>query len=102
MATQCAQRGQVRRPLTQPEVLKPRPPAIMAVAPLRGAAARAGMSGGAPGIEAELDAITGAEPAVGREQRLGGGDYGIALEHRLSPLRQPLEQPRKIGRSRYQ
>src|SRR5207237_5944364 len=100
IASERGERRQVGRALGQPQMLQTRPVAVVPLAALDLAAARTAVRVGAPRIEQQRRAVLGADAAVGRQQRLRGGQRRHAGEQRGGALAEMGDQRREIGRAR--
>src|SRR5207245_649636 len=93
------ERGEMCRPLGEPQVLEPRPGAVVPLAGVRLATARAAVLVRAPRIEGECRAVCRADAAVGGEQSLLGRDGRHPLDHGRGALTQAGQQGRQIARA---
>src|SRR3989442_1772047 len=87
------------RSFGKPEMLKPYPVKVVALAAPRFAAARTSVFARAPRIERQWRAVVRADTAIHRQQRLLFGNYRQTLHHRLRALAQMPQQRAQIGRT---
>src|SRR5438445_7045544 len=87
------------RSFGKPEMLKPYPVKVVALAAPRFAAARTSVFARAPRIERQGRAVIRADAAIHRQERLLFRNYRQALQHRLRALAQMRQQRAQIRRT---